>query len=121
MEKFKEINTILNKVIDRSEEDWVGLWEISDYLKEGAQSKDKFLMAKSLMIIERMLSLGFLVGSLDESATFQPWADQDVSVALQRIAHEWQLLGRAPAMYEICWFDLPDDRRAAARAAVTSS
>ena len=89
-----------------SQDDYVGLWQISGRMKRSFVS-DKEILDNSLNIIQSLLKKGLEVGNLNPDGGFSPWPDQDPDHVIRRIREEWLALGHLPSIDDICWFNLP--------------
>ena len=102
----------IERFVGEAEIDPVGLWEIM-LAAERTTNLDAALdgTERTLSLVALLLGRSFRATDLACGGKYIPWADQDHPAVLQRIQREWHAHGREPNPNDICWFDLPADRR----------
>jgi hypothetical protein len=86
-------------------DDYVYLAEVSSQVQRSSGVTGEDLLRETLSIVEEILRTKLMiVGDLTpDMSRLVPW-QLSVPEALARIEREWRALGRAPNLWEICWF-----------------
>lgn len=89
--------------------DWVGLWQIAAYIQDAYPTADwKRLRCLGLRVGQQLLRDPRVRAGRPSTTLvrgFDAWP-LTAQASLERIGHEWDVLGRNPNIDEICWFDL---------------
>jgi hypothetical protein len=99
------IDEIIDDLINESEVDYVGLWEIAQESREdlGARLTDE-TRKLSLQIVDRLYQKGLRPGNY-WGRDFDFWPDEGCQAVLDRIEREWIKAGADPNLANpICWF-----------------
>jgi hypothetical protein len=114
---MKAETEIVRELLREGLEDFHGLWWLFGYyadMPNGAERKQR-----TLGLVQHLLTSGLFVAGFPASdgTAFHSW-QLPPEAAVQRIAAEWETLGREPTLGDVAWFNLTPAGEAAARALV---
>jgi len=108
----RELVTLLDDILDKCEEDHVGLWSVLREVRQTiahtapAEIKGITLELLRFLLKRRLILAGFPAAN---GRDFDAW-NLSPDEAINRISSEWGQLGRDPSGGEIAWFTTPNDR-----------
>jgi hypothetical protein len=101
----------IERFVEEGREDHVGLWQIIRAVREDLGIIDaEEVRRATLGMVEELLREGRMRPgrpTLDWRG-FEPWR-LSPGEALHRIDREWHALGREPSLWEVVWFDTPNE------------
>lgn len=106
----KEFLALLEDILDECEDDHVGLWSVlRDVQGAVGDVPAHELRAVTLELLKFLLSRGLVLAGFPapNGRDFNPWP-LSPDETIDKIASEWDKLGRDPSGGEIVWFTAPD-------------
>ena len=106
-------------LINETEIDYINLHQFygaANYASDADPEMDP--MDQTLHVLGLALDLGFRCVDMKKGGGITPWPDQDRDRITAHIRREWERSGDEGIIGLSYWFDLPDDRRAPAHAAL---
>lgn len=102
------IDAVLDGLVQFGEDDWIGLWVISQDVEELLGIKDpNENLEVTLVLVREILKRGFRAGESPERTDgvhFIAWPDQDPDRVTYLIRREWTGRGTLPGWGDCPWF-----------------
>lgn len=104
------ISDCINDTLMSGCDDWVYLAEILSFVRTRLNPKTDSELRQHVMQIVEQLIIGDLMelgdvdvaGEWDTSEGFRKW-NLSKEESLNRLARDWDALGRNPSLWELCW------------------
>jgi len=104
---MQHLEAIIEGLFREAEDDEVGLWRLVAAIRHNlGQTTEADIQATSLQVVEKLIERGVDLVDYHEGRGWAKWPEQSVEAKLARIQREWNALGRAPNLGDICWFTL---------------
>lgn len=104
---MKTIDEIADGFMREAQEDYIGLWAISDAVRwDLGLSSNEDVKARTLEVVRILLDHGLFPGDFDyDNSKIYFWDERDTDAIIARIDREWDPAKGDPTLPEsICWF-----------------
>ena len=103
------IDAALEQIAGWAETDWIGLWEITQYVGEemGEPDLEERQLELIVSIVKALLQRGLCAGDsplTNVGPRFLPWRNQDPDAITAAIRREWQRNKEFPSWGDGPWF-----------------
>ena len=101
------IDAVLDGLLQDGQEDWIGLWEISQDVQELLDIDDPMQnLEVTITLVKGLLERGFSAGEspVASVADFIAWPDQNPDSVADLIRREWRHRGTLPGWGDCPWF-----------------
>jgi hypothetical protein len=104
-----DIGTAVQQIEAWAQSDWIGLWEIVDYVSEdlGDEVSEEVQLELVVSVVKGLLERGLCAGDSplrNVGPGFVPWRNQDPETISTLIRREWHRNGEFPAWGDDPWF-----------------
>lgn len=114
METASKLNRVEIIFFEDLQEDYAGLWELSDMVAAALESNDvSFVREATLELVKKWFDARYVRPGMPRGhdSGFYPWYIPRTT-AFEKIARKFRNLDRLPSLGEIAWFEItPDGER----------